>query len=89
MSRYSPVQGQITNIEIPDASQQQTLPVRVFVTFDSEQIIYTSEADGSSYDNPSRIPTRLSDNWVFVRMIGSDSPIWHVESTASQQYRST
>lgn len=82
------VQGRITNIDIPEESQQQNTPVRIFVTFDSEQIIYTEEADGSSYDNPLHLPTRLSDNWVFVRMIGSSSPVWHVENTTSQNYRS-
>lgn len=83
------VAGSITSIEVPSTSKQQATPARIFVTFISEQIIYTTESDGSSYDNPSHLPTQLSDNWVFARMIGSDNPIWHVESTSSQQYRET
>lgn len=78
--------GRVISITVPDEKHQATEPARVFVLFESEQIIYTTEADGSSYDNPAHLPVRLSDNWVFARLVGSKNPIWYVESTSAQQH---
>lgn len=80
------VKGRITSVEIEKTKSKKPICVRIFVQFESEQIIVTSEPDGSSYDNPSRIPTTLVDNWVFIKHLNADDPIWYVESTSRQKY---
>lgn len=79
------VEGKVTAITLPKKSAEESEPARIFVDFKSEQVIYTVEKDGSSYDNPSHLSKQLIDHWVFARLIGSSDPIWYVESTRSQQ----
>jgi predicted lipid-binding transport protein (Tim44 family) len=54
------------------------------VEFISSQCITTLEADGTSFDNPSKLTVTIRDTWTFTRSLTAADPVWYVSATKSE-----
>lgn len=73
------VQGEIVNVDIDKKNN-----AHVQLRFSSKQMVVTLDADGNSYDNPSRLKVPLIDFWTFSRKIGDVNPTWFLSATKTE-----
>lgn len=73
------IRGRIVDIDVlADATAS------IQVEFISSQCIATLEADGTSFDNPSRLTVNIRDTWTFTRNLTAADPVWYVSATKSE-----
>ncbi|MBY0462542.1 MAG: Tim44/TimA family putative adaptor protein [Alphaproteobacteria bacterium] len=70
--------AEILNIDILDDRAQIT------VRFVSQQMVATINQENQSFDNPSRLQIPMRDIWTFERFFGSESPIWLLTRTRTE-----
>lgn len=56
---------------------------RVTVRFKSEQTIITTDENGTILDNPAKLSTVLNDIWTFEKDLSTDTNIWILVKTRS------
>jgi predicted lipid-binding transport protein (Tim44 family) len=72
------LEAEILNIDILDDRAQIT------VRFVSQQMVATVNQENQSFDNPARLQVPMRDIWTFERFFGSDSPIWLLIRTRTE-----
>lgn len=72
---FSDIQSELSAIEFEGDKASVT------VTFESQQISATINADGLSYDNPSRLVATVRDVWTFKKDLDSKTKIWILSKT--------
>lgn len=72
---FSDIQSELSAIEFEDDKALVT------VIFESQQISATINADGLSYDNPSRLVATVRDVWTFKKDLDSRTKIWILSKT--------
>lgn len=73
----SNVHGEIQYIDV--LAKAASITVR----FESDQCIYTTDAQDNVIDNKAKITTRMVDDWTFTRNFTKASKIWLLSDTKS------